>query len=149
MIKRKKMIRKYENKDIEKIIDIWLEASIKTHNFIDKKYWESKVDEMKYQYIPNSETYIYEKGENIIGFASLNGNRLEAIFIKPYFQGQGVGKELLNYVKRERKELMLSVYKENKKSISFYKRNGFKKLTEQEDKNTQHIEIIMEWKQIR
>ena len=31
------MIRSLENKDINKIMDIWLESTIKAHDFIGKK----------------------------------------------------------------------------------------------------------------
>ena len=32
------MIRKIENKDIDKIMDIWLESTIKAPDFISKEY---------------------------------------------------------------------------------------------------------------
>ena len=35
------MIRKLEDKDIDKVMNIWLESTIKAHDFISKEYWES------------------------------------------------------------------------------------------------------------
>ena len=37
------MIRSIENKDIDKIMNIWLRSTIKAHDFIQKEYWEKKL----------------------------------------------------------------------------------------------------------
>ncbi len=34
------MIRKFEDKDIDDIMQIWESANIKAHNFISNEYWE-------------------------------------------------------------------------------------------------------------
>lgn len=139
------MIRPFTETDLESIINIWLEASIISHNFITKDYWVSKIDDMKEKYIPNSETYVYERDKQILGFFSLSENRLAAIFVSPGFQNQGIGKEMISQAKLLREELRLNVYKENTKSIIFYEKTGFKKINESLDKNTNQIEIEMEW----
>jgi len=41
------MIRKLESRDIERVLEIWLEASVKAHDFIDKSYWESQIEKSK------------------------------------------------------------------------------------------------------
>jgi len=61
-------IRKYKDSDLDSVIDIWLEASIKAHDFVDPKFWEDKVDEMRNIYIPKSETWIYEDNKEVLGF---------------------------------------------------------------------------------
>ena len=37
------MIRKFEKPDIDPVIKIWLEASIKAHNFVDSEFWKSNL----------------------------------------------------------------------------------------------------------
>lgn len=54
------MIRNIENKDIDKIMDIWLRSTIKAHDFISKEYWENIYNIVKDEYIPMVETFIYE-----------------------------------------------------------------------------------------
>ncbi len=59
------MIRKFQQSDIDQVISIWLEASIKAHDFVNSEFWKSKVKDMREIYIPSGETYVYEK-EGII-----------------------------------------------------------------------------------
>lgn len=45
------MIRTIDNKDIHKIMEIWLKSTIKAHDFIPKEYWEASFDLVKDTYI--------------------------------------------------------------------------------------------------
>lgn len=139
------MIRKIQECDIEEVLNIWIEASIIAHNFIESSYWISKVNDMKNIYIPNSETYVYENKDRICGFFSLDENTLAAIFVKPNLQDKGIGSKLLKKAKELRSNLRLAVYKENSKSVLFYKKAGFWFEKEQKDENTGHFELIMKW----
>ena len=139
------MIRPYKASDIEGIIDIWLEASFKSHDFIDRDYWTSMVDDMRSIYLPGSETYVFEIENKIVGFLSLVGNNLEAIFVKPEYQGRGIGKELILKAKELRSRLKLKVYKRNEMVMGFYEKAGFHTVSEQIDPGTDQPELIMEW----
>lgn len=54
------MIREYQEADLERVLEIWLSASIKAHSFIEAEFWESKVSDMREMYIPASETFVFE-----------------------------------------------------------------------------------------
>lgn len=139
------MIRKLKNSDLEEVINIWLEASIKAHDFVDSEFWKSNMDDMKNLYIPNSETYVYEDDNIIKGFFSLSQNTLAALFVKPEFQGHGIGQKLLNKAKSLKSKLELSVYKENVRSVLFYQKNGFETVEERLDIHTGHKEYLMSY----
>lgn len=139
------MIREYRQADLDQILEIWLAASIKAHNFIAPEFWESKVNDMRNLYIPASETFIAECEGTIAGFYSLYGDTLAAIFVAPELQGKGIGTALLGDAKSRRKCLQLTVYKENAPSVSFYKNQGFMAVGEQMDEHTGHPELIMEY----
>jgi putative acetyltransferase len=140
------VIRPFLEYDMDSVINIWLEASIISHNFIEKEFWMFKIDDMKEKYIPNSETYVYERNNMILGFFSLFENRLAAIFVSPEFQNQGIGKEMISQAKLLRKKLDLTVYKKNIKSVLFYENVGFERVGESIDKITNQMEIKMEWR---
>ena len=38
------MIRAFKEEDTETVIRIWLAASVRSHSFIDKAYWEEKAE---------------------------------------------------------------------------------------------------------
>ena len=41
------MIRAFKEEDTETVIRIWLAASVRSHSFIDKAYWEEKAEAMR------------------------------------------------------------------------------------------------------
>jgi len=137
------MIRNFQPSDMDAVIEIWLDASIRAHDFVSGNFWQSKVIEMREVYIPASETYVYEEAGCTMGFVCLHGETLAALFVSPCAQGRGIGQKLVEKSKNVRQNLSLTVYKENQKSVDFYKRCGFKSVEERIDKYTGHSEIVM------
>ncbi len=138
------MIRKFEDNDIDDIMQIWKSANIKAHNFISNKYWENNYEYVK-NILPNAEIYVFIVKEEIVGFVGVNNNYIEGIFVDTNNQSNGIGTSLLNKVKESRSNLTLSVYKKNTKAINFYKENDFIITSESIDKNTNEIEYTMTW----
>ena len=140
------MIRAFEQHDMEPVVEIWLSASIKAHDFIDAAYWQSHTATMRDVYIPASETYVFEDQSSVQGFCSLLGNQLAALFVDPAHQGKGLGKQLLEHAKNLRGELSFAVYKENAPSVAFYRSQGFAVVREQIDEQTGHTEYLMAYR---
>ena len=137
------MIRQYQQSDRDQVVAIWLDASIKAHDFIAPRFWTSKIEDMRDIYIPSAETYVFEDDGIIKGFVSLVDDTLAALFVSPGYQGNGIGKQLLLKSKAMRDKLVLTVYKENTKSVDFYAKNGFEITKEQIDRHTGHTELVM------
>ena len=139
------MIRKMNQEELNKVMDIWLETNIKAHKFNPQKYWKDNFELVK-GLISQAEIYIYEKNKNISGFIGMSGNYIAGIFVKEEEQSKGIGKELLNFVKNIKKELSLNVYEKNIKAVNFYKRENFHIINEGIDEVTEEKEFSMEWK---
>ena len=106
------MIRDLKQKDIDKVMEIWLESTIKAHDFIPEKYWQDNYNAVKDIYIPQSKTYVYEEGEEIKGFISiLNDDFIGALFVSLNEQGKGIGSKLIEYANAKFDNLKLAVYK--------------------------------------
>lgn len=139
------MIRNLKNKDIDKIMDIWLKSTIKAHDFISEEYWKNSYNTVKDVYIPIAETFVYEDYDDIKGFISIINNEfIGALFVDIDAQGNGIGKSLIDYAMDKYKKLNLAVYKDNKKSVEFYIHRGFKIIKEQLNEDSAHKEYIME-----
>lgn len=139
------MIRKLNEADIDKVMDIWMKSTIKAHDFISKEYWQNNYNTVKEVYIPMSETFVYKDVQGIKGFISvINNEFIGALFVDIDFQGNGIGKQLLDYAVSKYGKLQLAVYKENKKSVEFYINRGFKIIEEQINDDSKHVEYIME-----
>ncbi|WP_028857594.1 GNAT family N-acetyltransferase [Psychrilyobacter atlanticus] len=138
-------IRKLESGDIPEVVELWYETCIRAHDFISPDYWKANMEAMATVYLPDSETYLAVEEENIIGFITMVDNYLAAIFIQINMLECGIGTKLLNFIKNKKEAIQLAVYKKNSKSINFYKKHGFQVLSENLDKNTNEIELLMEW----
>jgi putative acetyltransferase len=139
------MIRAFESSDMNDVLNIWLGASIEAHGFVEKEFWESRVNNMREIYIPDSETYVFSENGTVKGFVSLKEDSLAAMFVSPDAQGKGIGRQLMNKAKSLRRRLSLTVYRENEKSMRFYMKCGFRPVKERVDEHTGHIEILMEY----
>lgn len=138
-------IRLKKNTEVNKLVEIWYEGSLIAHHFVDKNYWKSQRTEMKEKYIPISETYVVSNEKDVVGFVSMMDNYLAALFIDVNYQGSGYGKGLLDFIKRQRKNIQLKVYKRNNKAVDFYLKNGFVIKEETLDEQTSEEEFLMEW----
>lgn len=139
------MIRKFSERDMDSVLDVWLESSVQAHDFMGRGFWESKLEDMRNLYIPASETYVYESAGTIKGFFSLHEDMLAAIFVAPGYQGEGIGKQMIEKAKTLRTRITLEVYKENQNSVAFYRRCGFNEIVEKDDPHTGHRALIMEF----
>ena len=77
---------------------------------------------------PYSKWYIILKSKQKIGSIYLSKNDEIGIFISKEFQSKNVGNNALNELikKNPHKRFLANVNPKNKKSISFFKKNGFK-----------------------
>ena len=137
------MIREYRAGDVEAILDIWLQASIIAHDFIDKKFWEANVAAMRDVYLPASQTYVHEEDGSVTAFLSLDGPRIAALFVAPGAQGRGVGSLLVDKAKHLHGTLHLAVYERNKKAVDFYARKGFSVVDRRIEAHTGQHELTM------
>lgn len=140
------MIKQLEDDEIEKVMNIWLTTNINAHNFIQEEYWVRNYDLVKNEYIPNSKTFVYKEDDIIKAFISiLEDSFIGALFVLEEYQGQGIGKKLINYCKKIYSNLELAVYVQNTASFNFYKHCGFEVKKEQNVEDTGFSEYIMRW----
>ena len=139
------MIRRAEQEDISKVMEIWQNTNIKAHNFICVDYWKKNYETVE-SMMHGAEIYVYEKEKMICGFVGLMGNYIAGIFVDCAYQSAGIGKALLDYVKRQKEELILHVYKKNKGAVKFYLREDFLKEREKVEEENQETEYEMRWR---
>ena len=70
------MIRKLEESDLPRIMQIWLGANKEAHGFIKESYWDENFEAVKAA-LPCAEVYIHENAEaEPDGFIGLNGEHI-------------------------------------------------------------------------
>ena len=140
------MIREFQTCDMEQTIRIWLLGNTDAHPFIAKEYWESHQSTVQEQFL-QAEVYVYETNGSIHGFVGIQGDYLAGIFVEKEFRGMGIGKQLLDHVKKLHPALTLNVYKKNELAVKFYRREGFSTILEEVDQDTGEAEYTMSWTQ--
>ena len=121
------MIRKFQQQDIDKILSLWLQASLQAHDFVGAEYWHNMMPIIKKYYLPNTDSYVFEDKRQIKGFISIIDDKyIGALFVMPKYQRMKIGSKLLNFAKKLYPELSLKVFLKNENAVRFYKNNDFK-----------------------
>ena len=140
------MIRKFENLDLDAVMQIWLQANLDAHAFIPASFWEAHF-EMVRDILPQAELYVHENEatQQIDGFIGLSESHIEGIFVAKSARSKGIGKALLEYAKSRKPRLTLSVYQKNERALAFYRREQFTVQSEGIDEDTNEADIQMLW----
>ncbi|PAE13933.1 hypothetical protein CHI02_02190 [Niallia circulans] len=133
-------VRDMNRSDVDSIREIAAVTWKKTYSEIIPEEIQAKVLNDAYsdgemdKRLNSSLTLVAESKDEIIGYAFFSGDLykkdiyLESLYIHPNFQGQGIGRQLLNIGVNKFSNpwtLSLTVYKGNP-NISFYEKEGFK-----------------------
>ena len=118
------MIRRFETRDLDEIMDLWLHANIESHSFIEADYWKKNYDMVR-KLIPEAKVFVAEENEEILGFIGLTDTYIAGIFVKETEQSKGIGTDM--------------------RAVVFYQHCGFKIVNKETDENTSEEEYTMEW----
>ena len=124
------MIRKYADRDLNELLDVWHEASVIAHHFMDKEFFTVERNAIENDYLPVVETWVYELDGKVAGFISLLGHEVGAIFVHPTMQRKGIGRALMDQARSLYGQLELEVFKANLIGRGFYDQYGFKVVDE-------------------
>lgn len=139
------MIRKYNEIEIPILVDIWEQASKVAHPFLDDEFTQMVKKEMREMYLPDSDSWVYEESNTIIGFISMIENEIGGLFVNPQNHSKGIGTALVNYMKQFHKELEVEVFEQNKIGRPFYEKFGFKTTKEYVHKQTKQKVLRMKY----
>ena len=140
------MIRKFETRDLDTVMQIWLHGNLDAHAFIPASFWTDHF-EMVRNMLPQAELYVHEDKDTrqIDGFIGLAGNHIEGIFVAKAARSKGIGKALLDHAKLLKPSLTLNVYQKNERALAFYRREQFAVQSEGIDEDTSKADIQMLW----
>lgn len=114
------VVRKLQEADIDRVAEIWLDTNIRTHPFIAASYWRDHFEAVK-GLLLQTDVYVYEEQNEIQGFVGVRETYIEGLFVWHEAQSRGIGKELLDFVKRIHKPLHLRVYQKTSGRQRFIK----------------------------
>lgn len=139
------MIRKFEKKDTERIMEIWLEANLEAHDFVPSDYWLSQYQSVQEQLL-SADIYVYEQDNEIQGFVGMMDDYLAGIFVDKKYRSMGIGKALLECIKKVYPAFSLNVYQKNQRAVDFYLRENLTIVSTGVDEDTAEADYTMVWK---
>ncbi len=98
-------------------------------------FHDDKVSFGEMQVYPLAKNYIDHPGELngiwvyddefVKGMVHIEGEQIKELYIDPFFTGQGIGSELIEFATQQKNCDFLWVLEKNVKAIRFYQRHGF------------------------
>lgn len=121
-------LRPYQDADLPAVLGVWYRASLIAHSFLPADFFETERVSIAQEWMPIADTTVAEVDGRVVGFLSLIGDEVGAIFVDPAQQGTGVGRALLDNARAVRMHLELDVFEENEIGRRFYERAGFRQV---------------------
>jgi putative acetyltransferase len=122
--------RQYIESDLEAVLSSWESATRLAHPFMTDEFLAQERKNTAEIYLPNTDTWVIEIDEEVIGFIALMGNEVGAIFIQPEHHGKGAGQVLMDKARELHGDLEVEVFSENSIGRKFYSKYGFEFLEE-------------------
>jgi putative acetyltransferase len=119
------VIRKYQPADREDVLSVWADASAVAHPFLSHEFLALERHNIPNVYLPKADTWVWEADGRVVGFMSLLGNEVGALFVDPGTQRAGIGRALIGRARALRGELEVEVFKDNVLGRAFYAKCGF------------------------
>ncbi len=124
------MIRRYVDNDLDDLLEVWHQASVIAHHFMDDEFFADEREAIQNDHLPIADTWVYESDGKVVGFISLLGHQIGAIFVHPAMQRKGIGRILMDHARSLCGQLELEVFKANRVGRAFYDRYGFEVVEE-------------------
>ncbi|HEY5624078.1 MAG TPA: GNAT family N-acetyltransferase [Gammaproteobacteria bacterium] len=137
------MIREFRETDADAIIEIWFAASKVATPFLSAEFLAAEREQIRTVWLRKAGSWVYEIADVVVGFISLIGNEVGAIFVHPNYQGRGIGRALMDHAVDLRGSLFLDVFRENVMGRRFYDRYGFRLAHEHIHEDTDHVQMRM------
>jgi putative acetyltransferase len=126
--KEPSLIRPYQAADCEAILRVWSLATAVAHPFLDKDFLQQEYQNIPALYLPLADTWVWQSEQTVVGFMSLLGDEIGAIFIDPTYHRQGIGRAMITFAQQLHTHLEVEVFEQNLQGRRFYAQMGFKLL---------------------
>lgn len=138
------MIRKFQRSDTDAVMQIWRDGNREAHSFIPAGYWDRMFPEVREQ-LSQAEVHVWEEGGAVRGFAGVTDGHIAGLFVERQSRSAGIGRELVLHLRKKYASLTCSVYRKNRRALSFYLREGFALRSAGLDEETGEEEYTLYW----
>ncbi|MGN4124907.1 GNAT family N-acetyltransferase [Lysinibacillus sphaericus] len=123
--------RKATSSDYDIILKLWEKSVSATHDFLSLEDLQEIKKEIP-SYLPHLDVRLWLINKSLIGFSAINNNHLEMLFLDPTKTGKGYGKQIIQLIIKNFNVKTVDVNKDNENAKSFYLKNGFSIVSEEQ-----------------
>lgn len=107
----------------------------------DRKFYRNRV-------FSTCQVWVYEENREIVGMCAFREGWIDHLYLLPTHVGRKLGVSLVNKAKENHRFLQLMVFQRNTRAISFYERNGFRKVRETDGSTCEEKlpDALYEWR---
>ena len=125
-------IRKYDAADLDGMMAIWRAATVLAHDFQGDELDRDEAM-IRNEFMDQTESWTAWLDGRLVGFISLVGKLIVALFVDPTLHRSGVGSTLMAHVNKLHGPLSVEVFADNPIGLPFYEKHGFKLIREEEN----------------
>lgn len=137
------MIRQFQMKDLNAVLDIWLKTTIEAHPFIDPSYFLENYQNFQEDHLLKSQSQVYEIDGKIVGFVSIKQDMVvTTINVLKEYRHNGIGEKLMNFLVDKFHQVTVKCYLENSNALAFFHKIGFEAVSNETDE-VNHKELVV------
>lgn len=138
------MIRPFEMRDLNAVLDIWLRTTIAAHPFIEKEHFLAGFQTFQEDHLLRSQSQVYEIEGKVVGFVSIKQDMtVTAINVDFPYRKSGIGEALMNRLIDKFQQISVKCYMENIDALGFFSKLGFEAVKTETDPETNQEVIIL------
>jgi putative acetyltransferase len=118
-------LRPRDAADLPRLFAIWAAAVRATHQFLTAEDFAFYAEQVQHLYLPLANLEVVEHDGAVAGFLGLEDAKVDALFLDPAYQRQGVGRAVMAEVFRRFPRVTLDVNAQNEGARAFYSTLGF------------------------
>jgi putative acetyltransferase len=120
-------IRRSNESDGKRIVEIWRGAVDATHDFIQPED-RAALEELVSGFLPSASSWLFVDGDDRpLAFMLIEAGHMDALFVDPAVRGTGIGAALVRHGLALHPRMTTDVNEQNGQAIGFYERMGFRR----------------------
>ena len=119
-------LRRSRQDDAPRTYEIWRTSVEATHDFLSPLHLLQIDDLVRNSYLPGVELLLAVDDQDIArGFLGSTNYRIDALFVHADSRGKGIGRLLVDHIRKSHSQVTVDVNEQNVSGRGFYRRLGF------------------------